>query len=329
MSIKNIIQESLNKNPIGLKEALTEELRSRVAAVLESMISEKKKDDDCDDKAYDADSEGEYDDKKTKNEEVELDEASNKAFKSKDKTSSAIGDHHFDMYADHQEMAKKHREIGGRQHEAAAKQHDKAAKAHFDASDEHQNLAGAFNSGIRKSLENQKADRKRAKEASHTAALHSKTAYNTSKSLDIHEEVEQIDEISKSTLGSYLTKSTSQAIAGGHKLGKDMNMDDVHHLVKRAKGINTAINKLTKEESEQIDEISTPKLAHYMKKASTDLANASANKEFMRANLPDLTDKDERTKEKVAKTFDKHIKKRKEGIATAASKISYRHHRED
>ena len=271
MSIKNIIQESLNQNPIGLKEALAEELRGRVAAVLESMISEKKKDDEDDDgKPYDDDSEGEFDDKKTKNEEVELDEASNKAFKSKDKTSSAIGDHHFDMYADHQEMAKKHREIGGRQHEAAAKQHDKAAKAHFDASDEHQNLAGAFNSGIRKSLENQKADRKRAKEASHTAALHSKTAYNTSKSLDIiHEEVEQIDEIS------------------------------------------------------------TPKLAHYMKKASTDLANTSANKEFMRANLPDLTDKDERTKEKVAKTFDKHIKKRKEGIATAASKISYRHHRED
>lgn len=83
MSIKNIIQESLNKNPIGLKEALTEELRSRVAAVLESMIAEKKSDEDDeeddDGKPYDADSKGEYDDdeddkKSSKKGKKELDE---------------------------------------------------------------------------------------------------------------------------------------------------------------------------------------------------------------------------------------------------------------
>jgi hypothetical protein len=40
MSIKQIIQESINKNPVGLKEALEEELRSRVAEALEEMMSE-------------------------------------------------------------------------------------------------------------------------------------------------------------------------------------------------------------------------------------------------------------------------------------------------
>lgn len=157
MSIQNIIQESLNKNPIALKEALSEELRSRVAAVLESMISEKKKDEDDeeadkdDGKPYDDDSKGEFDDdkddKKTKNEEVE-----------------------------------------------------------------------------------------------------------------------------------------------------------------------------------QIDEISTPKLAQYMKKASSDLADKASTREFMKSNLPDLTDKDEKRKEKVDNSFKKEINKRKTGIATAASKISRRHY---
>jgi hypothetical protein len=46
MSVKTIIQESIEKNPIGLKAALQEELRSRVAAALESKINESKDDDD-------------------------------------------------------------------------------------------------------------------------------------------------------------------------------------------------------------------------------------------------------------------------------------------
>ncbi len=34
MSVQRIIQESINKNPIGIKEALAEELRTRVALAL-------------------------------------------------------------------------------------------------------------------------------------------------------------------------------------------------------------------------------------------------------------------------------------------------------
>ena len=79
------------------------------------------------------------------------------------------------------------------------------------------------------------------------------------------------------------------------------------------------------EDFEQLDEISIPKLARYMKRASDDLANNSANREFMKANLPSFTDKDERTKEKVDNTFKKMIGKRKSGIAQAASKIARKH----
>lgn len=38
MPIQQIIQESINKNPLGLKEALEEELRARIALALEAKL---------------------------------------------------------------------------------------------------------------------------------------------------------------------------------------------------------------------------------------------------------------------------------------------------
>lgn len=40
MSIQKIIQESINKNPLEVKEAISEELRVRIAAALEAKINE-------------------------------------------------------------------------------------------------------------------------------------------------------------------------------------------------------------------------------------------------------------------------------------------------
>ena len=40
MSIEKIIQESINKNPLGMKEALEEELRNRLALALEAKMKE-------------------------------------------------------------------------------------------------------------------------------------------------------------------------------------------------------------------------------------------------------------------------------------------------
>jgi 5'-3' exonuclease len=66
MPVQKIIQESLNRNPLEMKEALVEELRARVAAALESKINESKDEDD----------EDEDDDEDDEDEEEELDEVS-------------------------------------------------------------------------------------------------------------------------------------------------------------------------------------------------------------------------------------------------------------
>jgi hypothetical protein len=49
MSVQRIIQESVNKNPLGLKEAFAEELTERVRLALEAKMSDDEDEDDEDD----------------------------------------------------------------------------------------------------------------------------------------------------------------------------------------------------------------------------------------------------------------------------------------
>ena len=49
MSIQKIIQESISGNPLEMKEALTEELRNRVALALEAKMKDDMEDEDEDD----------------------------------------------------------------------------------------------------------------------------------------------------------------------------------------------------------------------------------------------------------------------------------------
>lgn len=53
MSVEKIIQESVNKNPLGMKEALEEELRSRLALALEAKMNNEDDDDEDDDDELD------------------------------------------------------------------------------------------------------------------------------------------------------------------------------------------------------------------------------------------------------------------------------------
>ena len=92
---------------------------------------------------------------------------------------------------------------------------------------------------------------------------------------------EQIDELSKKTLGSYVKKakdqmSRSDQIAGielgrrsdaGARVG---NVERKHNkrASKRYFGIDKAVDKLTKENAEQIDELSKKTLGSYVKKAA-------------------------------------------------------------
>jgi len=65
------------------------------------------------------------------------------------------------------------------------------------------------------------------------------------------EETDQIDELSKKTLGSYVKKATKSAVGATRDIATGNKPDDAHRTSnKRAKGINTAVNKLTKEASD-------------------------------------------------------------------------------
>lgn len=70
------------------------------------------------------------------------------------------------------------------------------------------------------------------------------------------EEFEQLDELSKKTLGSYVKKATTNAIISGEALGKGEKWSKSGQIAsKREKGIGKAVDKLTKED---LDEESDP-----------------------------------------------------------------------
>ena len=88
-----------------------------------------------------------------------------------------------------------------------------------------------------------------------------------------NEEVEVIDELSKATMGRYInkaaTKMGSQGVTAGLKIAADeKSSKNFKDMGKREKGIKLAVKKLTKEDVEQVDEISKATLGSYVKKAS-------------------------------------------------------------
>lgn len=83
-------------------------------------------------------------------------------------------------------------------------------------------------------------------------------------------EDEQIDEVSKATLGRYINKAKDSidmaSYRQGHKEAHGSSSKPLEKkLTKRHKGISTAVGKLTKEDAEQIDEISSDMAHRYLK----------------------------------------------------------------
>lgn len=96
------------------------------------------------------------------------------------------------------------------------------------------------------------------------------------------EEVE-LDELNKSTLGSYIKKASGNmagnaavAAAQASSSMKKSSPDVKRNIKNRMTGIAKATDKLTKEEAEQIDELSKKTLGSYVKKAKDDLGNREA-----------------------------------------------------
>ena len=104
------------------------------------------------------------------------------------------------------------------------------------------------------------------------------------------EEFEQLDELSKKTLGSYVKQASDSAAALATTAMHQRHQSDAHYAngdkkkaaefgkysfdsterqIKRQKGIKKAVNKLTKEEVESLDEISKSTKLSYVIKATT------------------------------------------------------------
>ena len=129
------------------------------------------------------------------------------------------------------------------------------------------------------------------------------------------EEVEQVDELSKATMGRYINKAKDSidtaSYRQGHKEAHGSSSKALEKkLTKRHKGIETAVKKLTREDAEQIDELKDKTLGSYIKKAATKIGTQGVTAGLKIA-------KDERSQ----KNFDT-IGKRERGIALAVKKLT-------
>ena len=123
----------------------------------------------------------------------------------------------------------------------------------------------------------------------------------------VDEDVEQIDELSKKTLGSYARKAVADIRSDAHWKGMNQakgNPPDVENnnrLNRRRKFTDKAIVKLAKEDV-QLDELSKKTLGSYVKKAASDVgysAETSNTKKELKRHKGIAKAADKLTKEDV------------------------------
>lgn len=158
---------------------------------------------------------------------------------------------------------------------------------------------------------------------------------------------EQLDEISKKTLGSYIKKADHEVYRAGRMAALSNRDKDEkgkteagEWISKRQKGISKAVDKLT--ESEQLDEISKKTLGSYIKKAGEDYAQTAMKAQQTRSardrithlsNTNDFSNDELKTVRKAQNdmydTNSKkelehiiHARKRQKGISKAVDKLT-------
>jgi hypothetical protein len=137
-------------------------------------------------------------------------------------------------------------------------------------------------------------------------------------------EEEQIDEISKATLGRYIPRAAVSIDSASYRQGNKEAHGSTSNalekkLTKRHKGIETAVKKLTKEDAEQIDELSKATLGSYVKKAS----NQAFSKGFTGGSMMVRGDmnRDSEYEKAGEKNVHKAIK-RVSGVTKAVNKLT-------
>jgi len=143
------------------------------------------------------------------------------------------------------------------------------------------------------------------------------------------EDIEQVDELSKKTLHSYVNKaafdvgSNAHAVASaGSNVGKIIKPLD--QLNKRLRGIDKAAGKMAKEEVEEIDELSKATLGSYVKKAhrqAVDLQRKQTNYERI-ANDDDEDPRAQKVYTHMANKADVKRATRTIGLQKAVAKLT-------
>jgi hypothetical protein len=121
---------------------------------------------------------------------------------------------------------------------------------------------------------------------------------------------EEVNELSKSTLGSYIKKANASAIGIGSGIGADAaknrkaHPDDTRQLRNRMKGVQRATDRLTKEE---VNEISDKMKDRYIQKSMGDHQHANAVRK----------DAESRGNTDLAAKMRARMKKRNQGMTRA------------
>jgi hypothetical protein len=128
------------------------------------------------------------------------------------------------------------------------------------------------------------------------------------------EEAQQIDELKKSTLGSYIKKASTNQIGNTAAVLSGKNDPETDRARKRMgqrmSGIAKATDKLTKEEAEQIDELKKSTLGSYVNRAADDISHIQRDITSTGTQSPDY------------KNLSRMRRNRKAGIATAVKKLT-------
>lgn len=199
--------------------------------------------------------------------------------------------------------------------------HDAITKGHDGKS--YNDIFNAHGSSIHNKIRAVRKERDENPNSKHARFLHTRMLgayadwYRNKKA--VKEESEQIDELSKGTLGRYLKRSKDEIDADSYTRGMrgergqsgdayDRKLE--RNVVNRHAGSERAIKKLTKEEAEQIDELSKGTMGRYINRAAMKMSTQGVT-----AGLKIAAD------EKSKKNFD-DIKKREKGIKLAVNKLT-------
>jgi hypothetical protein len=195
-------------------------------------------------------------------EEVQIDELSNDTLRRYRMKAKSIADHGGEQRTKGRELAGR-KSYGGRM--AGIEKAKVMAKEETEALDETAKIVAhlqkRYGDNIRKSHVSSAAKDFGVDASKLAKAVRTKLGKNM---LD----EEQIDELSKSTMGAYTKKAAADFSARKPKMGYDGQLKKMQN---RTVGVNRALGKMYGEEVEQIDELSPATKASYVKKAGSEI----------------------------------------------------------